>query len=286
MPKLGYVSSKDKNVNTDGMILYGTNAALGLDFWNGAVSVKIYPLRGEDKKEGETKFDYRNKVQCTLNIDKAITLAHYIETRIIPGCLQGKPAAIGIQTAKVNMIYISSGVEETGHVEPYLALFLDINENKIPGRMLIMRFRTERLFNKYNKDTGEFESIDTYEDALRGVAAFLKNSINVFGSTVHGSELVNYEKNRMEEEFRSALANKFGITYNNTPSYVRNYGSRIDPWGDTSTTKEIEGTPSEQKTITLEQLNSVEGLISSITNLPNKFPLATKTLKKVIKKLT
>ena len=184
------------------------------------------------------------------------------------------------------MIYVSSGVEESGKVEPYIALFLDINENKIPGRMLIMRFRTERMFNKYNKDTGEFESFDTYEDALRGIAAFLKNSINVYGATVHGWDLVKYDENKAEDEFKNAIATKFGITYNASPGYVKNYGSRIDPWGDTSTTKEITGTPSEQKTTSMEQLAVIDGLLSKIdSKVEYLFPLAKKTYKKVCKEL-
>ena len=280
MSKMGFVGSKDKNVNSDGAIIYGTNAALGLDFWNGAISVKLYPLRTEEKKDGETRFDYKNKLQCTLNVEKAITLAYHIENRIIPALETKQEAAVGIATAKVNMIYISTGVEETGNLEPYIGIFLDINENKIPSRMLIMKFRQERIFKKYNKETGEFNYYDSFEDSLRAIAEFFKNSINVYGSVSHGLELNQYDKNKADDDFKTALANKLGITYSTTPSYVRSYGSKIDPWGDTSTTKEFEGTPAEQVNGTMDQLNDISGLLSRVKN---KFPLNKNCYKKLIK---
>lgn len=280
MPKMGYISSKDKNVNTDGMILYGEAAALGLDFWNGAISVRIYPLRSEEKKEGETKFDYKNKLQVTLNIEKALVLANYIENVIIPALETKKEAAIGVPTAKVNMIYISTGVEETGRVEPYVGLFLDINENKVPSRMLIYKVRPERIFTRYNRETGEFSYYDSYEDGLRAIATFFKNAINVFGSVAHGLELVNYERIKADDDLKNAIASKLGVSYNTTPSYVRSYGSKIDPWGDTSTTKANEGPQAEQVTASMQQLENVDGLLSRVYN---KLPLSKKSIKKVRK---
>lgn len=281
MAKAGYISNRDKNVNTDGMMLYGINAALGLDFWNGAVSVRMYPARSEDKRgEGDSKFDYKNKLQCTLNVEKAVTLAYHIENRILPAIEKKEEAAIGVSTAKVNMIYISTGVEETGHVEPYLAMFLDINENKIPNRMLIMKFRPERIFKKYNRETGEFSYYDSCEDALRVIAEFFKNSVNVYGSVGHGLELINYDKYKAEDDFRTAVATKLGVSYNNTPSYVRSYGNKIDPWGDTSTTKAIEGPRAEQISGSITQLDDVTGLLSRVVS---KFPLGKKALKKIRK---
>jgi hypothetical protein len=279
MPKMGYISSKDKNVNSDGLILYGTNAALGLDFWNGAISVRVYPLRS-DNKEGETKFDYKNKLQVTLNVEKALLLAHYIETSIIPALANKQEAAIGVSTAKVNMLYISTGVEETGKVEPYVGVFLDINENKIPARMLIYKIRPERIFTKYNKETGEFNYYDSCEDGLRAIAEFFKNSINVFGSVAHGLELNNYEKIKADDDLKNAIASKLGVTYNTTPTYVRSYGPKVDPWGDTSTTKANEGNSAEQINVSMQQLDSVDGLFSKIYN---KLPLGKKAIKRVKK---
>ena len=283
MPKVsfsGSIGSREKNVNTEGAILYGDTAAIQLDYWNGSVSVKMFPIR-PDGQEGETKYDYKNRIQTTISVEKACTIAKYIDELIIPACKEGVAKSIGFQTSKVNMIYISTGVEETGKVEPYISLFIEINESKVPSKMMTFKCRAERIFTKYDKSNGDFEYFDSYEEALIAISAFFKNSINVYAASEHGRELVQYEKDRAEETLFTAMANKLGVSYNTTPTYVKTYGNRVDPWSETSATK---GNMAETKV--LNKLDNIDGLLSRIIDrkshiISNKFLLDKKTFKKI-----
>lgn len=282
MPKVSYIGagSREKSVNTDGVIFYGDLSAMQLDFWNGAISIKMFPIK-QEAQEGDTKYDYKNRIQTTISVEKSVTIAKYIEELIIPACRDGIAKSIGFQTSKVNMIYISTGVEETGKVEPYISLFIEINESKIPSKMMTFKCRPERIFTNYNKTTGDYECFESYEEVFVALAQFFRNAVSVYGASEHGRALANYEKDRAEETLYTAMANKLGVNYNVTPTYVRSYGNKVDPWSETSATK---GNMAETKV--LDKLDNIDGLLSRIIDrkshrISSSFWLNKKTFKEI-----
>ena len=136
-------------ISTDGVQLYGDESTIRLDFWNQSVSVKISPLKGPED-EGNGVYAYKKTISTAMSPDTAVVFGHLIEKDIIPALIAGEAKQIGIQSSKLNMVYISTGVEETGKIEPYIALFIGIDETRKPSKTAVFKFidfvRSRRFF--------------------------------------------------------------------------------------------------------------------------------------------
>ena len=232
---------KESNVNNDGLTLYGEVAQLQINFWNGAVVFKMFPAIPEgQREEGRARYDYKKRIQVTTTADNAVLLGHKIMNEIVPAAKEGKSANVGISSASVNMIYISTGKTE-GKIEPFIGLMTDIGTDHIPQKKMIMPLGTKRLFSKYDDETGEYEITEDPIANLMVVGEFLVNCINTFGASVHALDVQHAKKNEADSSFKNAVANKLGINFAQPVNYISRKETPVDPWATASGSVKSDG---------------------------------------------
>lgn len=210
------------NVNNDGMVMFGEGALLRSEFWNGALSLKMFPSTGMTT-EGKVTYDFKKRIQITLPIDSVLMLARKIEENIIPAINEKRDAEIGIISAKVNMIHVAVKDEKI-----YISIFNDIGESKKPGKMLTMMLREHTIFNHYDPEDGTFE-VETVKDAtICTFTEFLKSCVLTLGAVTHGIDYHHAKRDESEISFRNAVANKLGINFDQPVNYISR--SVVDPW--------------------------------------------------------
>ena len=246
-------------ISTDGVQLYGDESTIRLDFWNQSVSVKISPLKGPED-EGNGVYAYKKTISTAMSPDTAVVFGHLIEKDIIPALIAGEAKQIGIQSSKLNMVYISTGVEETGKVEPYIALFIGIDETRKPSKTAVFKFRKRNAFSKFDPNTGEFEPKDVIVEEMRFLADFFKSAINITGAIAHGYDCGHADEIEAEYQFKNGIGNKLGVAYNVGNNY--NYASRAaqkDPWGSNDSSPAVEQAP----TTTVGSMDDIAGLLAT-----------------------
>lgn len=224
------VRTPAQSVNTNGIQFYADASTLNLNFWSTTVVAKIAPAKPQaERTEGSRYYDYQQAIRMTLPADKAVALGHLIEDKIIPACEKGEAAHVGLVSSKVNMIYVSTGVDETGSVNPMVSIFNNIDESKKAGKALSFVFQKRRLFSKYNPETGESDYDDTPMMELQALADFLKNSILLFGHTAHASNYYNADANFKRDDFINQAASRMNFTVQQPVHYASRQAQK-DPW--------------------------------------------------------
>ena len=248
-------------INTDGIQLYGDTSTIQFDWWNQTISIKMAPAK-DPSDQSPGVYDYKQKLITAMPPDTAVILGNLIESDIIPAIQAGEAKQVGVQTSKLNMFYVSTGVAETGKVEPYMALFMDIDESRKPKRTMTFKFRNRHVFSKFDPNTGEFEMRDGIAEEFKFIAQFFKSAINVMGATAHGVDVGHADDIESDYQFKQAIGSKFGVSYGAGNSY--NYASRSaqrDPWGDGNnapTASAAEAAPAP----TLTSMDDLAGLMT------------------------
>lgn len=265
---MAYNNSNPKNqINTDGLALYSSNSCMRLDFWSTAVSIKLYPAKPEEEQtEMGSRFDFKKRVHLTLSADNAVLAGKLIEKEILPALEEGKAAHFGLISAKVNMFYVSTGVEEFGKVQPYVALFCEINESRKPEKMMTFKFENKRVITKYNAETGETEMKDDPSAQLKVLAEFLKSAILLYGQTAHSYAYHNADRRNNEDILNRKMAEQYGISLQE-PVHYASRAAQKDPWNSA---------PSAPT-------NSNEAVISSVSSMEDINGLLLKTKVKGLK---
>ena len=217
-------------INTDGIQLYGDTSTIKFDFWSHMITVKIHPVK-DPADQGNGVYDYKKRTNSVLTVDKAVFVGRFILDELIPAIKKNEAKSLAVQTSKVNLFYISSGVAETGAVEPYIGLFCDINESKKPDKFDIFKFRKSRVFSSYDYKNGTFTSEDNYLIELTLLGEFLVSSIHMLGAVSHGIDYSHAYDNENESSFMEAIGSKLGVAYRQKSSSPK-YAAKADPWAE------------------------------------------------------
>ena len=260
-----YAENPKSKINTSGPQFYGDTSTIRFDLWNTFLSVKIHPLKEDNSKGGV--YNYQVRTSLVLSMEHCSYLGDFILNELIPAIKKNEAKSLGLQASKVNMLYISSGVAETGHVEPYIGVFCDINESKKPNKFDIFKFRKHRVFTSYKHETGEFATDETWFIELQWLGEFLKSVVLAAGAAVHGNDLAHAYEDDNDANFKMALGAKLGVQYKQQPSAQR-YPAKADPW-ETGADAGVPTAP----------VNSVASL-DDISNLASKSTV--KKIKKIL----
>ena len=231
--------SNGSSVNTDGFRLFGPSATMSMDFWNTYVTARISPIKSEaDRAEGGTMYDYRDRISITLNKEDCIHLGTKMKDEFIKASLQGTPWKAGIKSAKTNLFLVSNGIKETGELSPYVAIFRDLNQQRIAKQYKIFQFRPRSIITEYDQNSGDFAEVEEKLGDVYPFIVFLISTSIAYGQTVHADRWIRRLEHEENERFRAALGGKLGINYQQPINYSNNYNNKIDPWNNSKTTND------------------------------------------------
>ena len=220
---------KNDNVNTDGLVMYGDDAVLRLDYFNHMVSFKIFPAKPEAERTEKSVYDYSKRTVVSASIDDLVYIGWWIKNVLIPNTKEEKACSIGIITSKVNLIVISNGIKETNKISPYVALFKDLDTSRKPAEQAFFTFRTRRSIINYDPENGEGEVV---EDPINGLILLMEFCIqcrNAFGASLQAEKYLDRYANLHRETIMNSIAGKMGINVEQKINYV-NRNSKPDVW--------------------------------------------------------
>lgn len=286
-------NSPKAKVNTDGLQLYGTDSTMKLDFWNQHVTCKIHPVKDENDTVTKGVYNYKVKTSLTITPDTAIVFGNLINDIIIPASKNNEAKHIGLQTSKVNIIYCSNGIEETGSFSPYIALFVNIDESRIPKEVGIFHFQQRRIFNSYDAKTGEFSMEETTMHDLQMIANFFMNAVQLTGAGAHAIDCEHAYDMERDEQFFAGIGSKLGVTYQQPVNYVNRAAMQRDPWGgqsaaNTDSSQQQQNPVNNISTASMDSLNDLLGsrIIKDVKGLKKHLLNGDKLRRKNIKFIT
>ena len=222
--------SNQDNVNTDGIVLYGDDAVLRMDYFNRMISIKGFPIKPESERSDKSVYDYSKGTQLTLSLEDAMYLGWFIKNELLPKTEKGEPCVTGIRTGKVNLFVISNGIKETGKLVPHVALFRELDSNRRPsGSQIIFTFRKTVRVDNYDPVNGAGDLVEDGRSGLIIMQKFFEQCSVLCGASVHAPKYIDRFLEARREGFITSLAGKLGIEL----SRPMNYTSRSnvpDPW--------------------------------------------------------
>ena len=254
---MGSQYNPTQNTNTTGLQFYSTESTMTVDFWNDAISIKIFPAKPESERTKKSIYDYKKGLSVVISRDDAVYLGKQIKDVLIPASDKKEEALRGIPSAKVNMFVISTGVKQFGELAPYCAIFRGINENRIPEESMLFKFSAHRVFSEYDKDTGNYKCSDEPNAELIILASFLESCNNLYGATYHSMRHGDRFARHREYEFRNAVGNKLGVAVQSTNTNYVNRQDTPDPWAGTGETTSTPTAP----TSTVSDVDAIKGLL-------------------------
>jgi hypothetical protein len=208
------------SINTDGLTLYGPDSALRLDFYNHFISVKLFPIKPEDKRTPKSVYDYSRRISLSLAREDAMYLSWFLENDIIPKSLKGEPAEIGIVSAKANLFIISNGIKETGSLNPVIYLHKGLNEKLIPTESMTFRFRTTKVVLEYDPTTGSSKARDDNRIGLIILQKFFEACGPLSGAGIHAIKYIDRYRRANAVNFMRAASLKGGYADYAKANYV------------------------------------------------------------------
>lgn len=275
-----YNRPSDK-INTNGMRMYSDGSVIMLDFWSQTISLKIAMAKGKGS-EGETLYDYDNPIRMTLPADKSYMFGKMMKEKFLPALENGQECEFGVMTAKVNMLYISTGVKETGNVAPYIAIFNNIDPaTKKPEKIGTYNFKKTRVMKLYEPDTGNFDSEEKYGE-IYVVADFFEKGIFLYGVNGHAVRYVTASNEEDKLRFMDNAAARMNFNYREK-HYVSRYSQKSDPFGSNNSSNtgnsfnDVNGSENIQSAASVDDL---EGLMmeTTVVKLNKKNYLTVKLL--------
>ena len=253
--------SPKSRIQTDGIQLYGVDNTIRLDWWNQHASIKIHPKKDPSDNSGGV-YNYKIRTTLTMSSDTALILGKLIRDQIIPASKNNEAKHLGLQTSKMNIIYVSNGIEETGSLNPYIGLFCGIDESRKPTNMAVFKFAPHRIFQQYNPNTGDFVSSEDVLCELEVVAEFLLSAVDLFGASTHSYDCDHAAEIERNDAFFSSIGAKWGVQYAQPVNYVnRNQSGTPDPWGNSNATPAQTQAPQQTNvsTASMDDLDSLLG---------------------------
>lgn len=222
-------SSGGDSINTDGIVLYGIDGTLRMNYYNAYVSFRIFPIKPESERTSKSIYDYSKSTSISLSFEDAIYLGWQVENILIPATNRGEKAISVIPTVGgKHLLVVSNGIAETGEVNPYIGIFRDLDEKKIPKEHRICRLRSRPLFDEYNPSTGEYKASEDRKAGLLIIAEYFKQFKDFGGAGLHARHYLDRYRESIKRSLDEAIANKLGVQASSPINYV---GGGSGDWG-------------------------------------------------------
>lgn len=226
----GYQAPK---VNTSGFEFRNYDSTLqvsGFDqkFYNDSMSVEFFPELPANLQTDKKKLDYKNSLSTLVVPEKAMALYLAYKTKLLAAIEAGEEYSASVIIANVNALRISTGVEDTGEVRPYIQLIKGIDPDTTIAEVEIKyEFKPTHLIDNYNPTTGKFSGKTTRFAELDLVMENMKEFVLAIGNAqVHASRVVNrYFNDRISGNIEK-IGEKVGANVQKKGGYGNNANYR------------------------------------------------------------
>lgn len=177
-------------VSTQGTILWNSKgpvqSALALNFYNEYASMTFHKRTSTDNGP---KFNMKEGVLCSLDKTNMMRMIVKIETEILPAIENGTQKSFAVPVAANSAAFvISTGVKKYGHVQPYVAICNELNEQRIPSKIDEYCFDIEGVIDidNYDEVTGECTTSYNLTAEVQVFLRYLKEALrNALGGNAH-----------------------------------------------------------------------------------------------------
>ena len=221
------VNSPTNSVNSDGIMFYGPESCMRINFYNVYMSVVIYPIKPEADRTQKSVYNYDKKTSILLDREQIFYLSGLIDNKLIPATLKDEPCVIGTTVQKVNIFLISNGItknKETGEIvkdAPGVAIFRGLNEYCIPSESMIFKFRLPKLVSSYDPESGSNNVSDDLSIGPFALQRVFHDCSALCGAANHANRYFNRFKNAQRDNFFEGVAAKLGVAFRDNPvNYV------------------------------------------------------------------
>lgn len=128
---------KDTSVNTKSFQFFNKDgidpSTLVFSFWNDGIVVKIHPTLPKDKQDNEHVFDYNHELTSVITVKHAQTLLMAFPK--LQECIEKQLAySVGVRVGTAGVLVLSTGVNETEVVRPYIGIYKNINAETLEAQ--------------------------------------------------------------------------------------------------------------------------------------------------------
>lgn len=201
-----------QHTNSDGITLYGPDSCVQFGFYDLYLSIKMYPIKPENERNERSVYDYTNRINCSISREDILYLAYVIKHLMIPASLKGEGCFRGIKVSKSNTIFcISNGIAETGQLDPYIAIYKNLDKNFRPSERRIFRFGPKKTITVYKPDSSEIQVLEDNISGLFILAEFFNQCTTLCGAEAHMQKYISRFRNNAQFNIMNSIAGKLGI---------------------------------------------------------------------------
>jgi hypothetical protein len=158
-------SKETMSINTKSIQLMNRDgfmpSTLVLGYWNDLLSIKIHPPLEKSKQTDTRYYNYEEKINTALTVDKAQVLVTQIERLLMPAIRNDEEKNVAVIVSKDSLVLIGTGKKLTGSIKPYIALFKGLDPaTKRTDNYLCYEFKSTKFVLDYDYETGECETTD------------------------------------------------------------------------------------------------------------------------------
>lgn len=156
-------TKRDDSVNTRGLQMKNKNgivngSTLLCDFWNERLNITMHPvLKNPTEKQ---VYDYEQRIQLTLTVDKAMGLLKAIDTKIDNALQTGEETSVAVTSGADNMLVVST-VKFQDSMYVVLTICRELNpETRLPGQRFTYTFlKDDEVVLGFDPEKGNFEGV-------------------------------------------------------------------------------------------------------------------------------
>lgn len=222
------------SITTRGVMLFNTKSdliksALDIGMYDGYLSLSILPER-TNRTDKETRFDRDKSVKTGLSIENVGILVDFIGKKFSDAIEKGEIISKGVFLGNgTTIVEIGTGLNDT--ICPYIAIYKEINSDRIPEQMMFYEFNSSPCIENYNYKTGDFTPSKSHGELI-AFYFMLKGFLTLSGNAAAHSMRVtdNFFRNKYTGYIESIME-KLGIqvekkTYSNNT----NSGKQANPF--------------------------------------------------------
>ena len=230
--------------------------------WDEMFSMRINPTLPPEKQSKEQIFDYDKFVATSLNMEKAMLLLFKINKDILPAIENGEEKNVGISVGGDSLVSVGTGVNLTGSVRPYLAIYKGLNpDTKKPEQSIYYEFRKSMTIDDYNAETGSYTVEEGYDAEFNLFCELLKSFIQNSNFNNHVNKYGNRFMNDKAMNTLNSIADKVGA--NTGFSKFNNGGNsfRRDVFGNNNTSSNKNGYSNTDNAV-MEEIGDLNDLMN------------------------
>ena len=149
------MKSKSDNVYGNGINLYGNESTMQFGYYNGAVSVRINPIKPEGERTAKSMYNYDVHTSIIVSKDDALYIGWMLENVFLPKLNAGEKFYQAIRIGRANMISFDTG-DETSDGMPIVTIYRDLDPGTLrakESRRFV--FRPVTTLSKYDPDAAD-----------------------------------------------------------------------------------------------------------------------------------